>query len=487
MALSLLLAAGLFPLVAAGIGSLPGRRHLSWVVTLVADSGVILIGALVIWLHPVSERLAGTFLLSPLAGILLVVVGSVALLAASSSNSYLDHQLLVDPLASRKLRLYWSLFNLFTFTMILAVVSNNLGIIWIAVEATTVSTAFLVGFKRTPLSLEAAWKYAVICSFGLSVALLGVIVIYFGAITAGIPNSQALTLTVLLSHARELNPAVLRLGIALCIVGFGTKAGLVPFHTWLPDAHSQAPAPISAMMSGVLLSVAASVVLRVVQLSAAGLGPSYARFFLLTIGILTMAVGAFLIVGQRELKRMLAQSSMEQMGIVAVAIAINTELAIAALLLHIFVHGLAKGSAFITAGQMEDATGKHRISEMRGLVRTHPLVARGFLLALIALVALPPFGLFWTEAAIVTAVVRAGDLGAAIAVVALLLVAAVGLVRTGLAITLSDPPVGVGVVRSVRASIPVAAATVVAVVIGILGAPTTQVIGHAASSILRKV
>ncbi|WP_298208539.1 proton-conducting transporter membrane subunit [Ferrimicrobium sp.] len=476
------------PLIAIGVANLQRSHRVPWIATLIADLGIIAVGIFVVLARPERAVAADNFRLDQLAGIMLLVIGSVAALASATSRAYLDHQLEGDPLTEEKRRLYWNLFNLFTLTMILAVVSNNLGITWIAVEATTVSTTFLVGFKRTPKSLEAAWKYAIICSFGLSVALLGVVVLYFGATKAGIPGSQALLINVLLRHASELNPDIVRIGIGLCIIGFGAKAGLVPFHTWLPDAHSQAPAPISAMMSGVLLSVASSVVLRVVELSTTILGPSYGRLLLLTIGILTMGIAALLIIGQTELKRMLAQSSMEQMGLVAIAIAINSELAIAALLLHIVVHGIAKSSAFITAGQMEETTGKHQIADIAGMLRTHPQIARGFILAVVALVALPPFGLFWSEAGIITATVQAGYLLPAILVVLLLLIASVGLVRAGLSLTISEPRnISNHITRPVGSSIPILVATLVAAVVGLLGTPTTHIITHVASNILQRV
>ncbi|WP_298347171.1 proton-conducting transporter membrane subunit [Ferrimicrobium sp.] len=484
--IALSVAVGL-PLVVLGLSNLGHVHRIPWIATLVADLGIIAIGAFVLLLHPDRAVAANNFRLGPLAGMMLLVIGSVAMLAAAASRAYLNHQLGDDPMAEQKRRLYWNLFNLFTLTMVLAVVSNNLGITWIAVEATTVSTTFLVGFKRTPKSLEAAWKYAIICSFGLSVALLGVVVIYFGATKAGLPGSQALLISTLLHHAKQLNPEIMRIGIGLGIIGFGAKAGLVPFHTWLPDAHSQAPAPISAMMSGVLLSVASSVVLRIAELSTAIVGPSYSRLLLLTIGILTMGVAALLIIGQTELKRMLAQSSMEQMGLVAIAIAINTELAIAALLLHILVHGIAKSSAFITAGQMEEATGKHRIADIGGMLRTHPSVARGFILAVIALVAVPPFGLFWSEAGIIIATIQAGYLLPAIVIVLLLLLASVGLARAGLSLTLAEPLHPISTARSVGSSLPILLATSAAVLVGLLGTPTTQVITHVASIVVQRV
>ncbi len=475
------------PILALVVANLNIGGQLPWLCTVATSAGITGFGIALLVLRSQAVVASGNFRLDSLAGFLFIVIGSVAMLSAAASKAYLIVHYENKPAAQQQLRLYWTLFNLFIVTMLLAAASNNLALTWFAVEATTITTTFLVGFKRTPQSLEAAWKYAIICSLGLSVALLGIVVIYFGASSAGIPGSQALMISVLIRHAKDLNPAILRIGIALSIVGFGAKAGLVPFHTWLPDAHSQAPAPISAMMSGVLLSVAASVVLRITELSSIILGPSYARTILLVIGILTMAVAALLIVGQTELKRLFAQSSMEQMGLVAIAIAINSELAIAALVLHIFVHGIAKSSAFITAGQMEETTGNHHIKDISGMLQTRPKIARRFLLALIALLALPPFGLFISEAGIVTAVLLAGFEIPAILVVLLILIASIGLVRAGISLTLGAPTGALLRRLPHRSALPVTVATVLAAIIGLVGSPTTSVIAHIASSIVSRV
>ncbi|EQD50680.1 hydrogenase-4, F subunit, partial [mine drainage metagenome] len=320
--------------------------------------------------------------------------------------------------------------------MVLAVLSNNLGITWVAIETTTVATTFLVGFKRTPLSLEAAWKYAMICSFGIAIALLGVSIVYFAAVHGGLSGSQALQINVLTTHFRLLDHSAMRLGVGLMILGFGAKAGLVPFHSWLPDAHSQAPAPISALMSGVLISVAFSVILRVVSISNLVLGSSYAHTYLAVMGLASMAVASLLLINQRDYKRMLAQSSIEQIGFVAVAASFGTELAIAALLLHVVVHGLGKSLAFISVGRVESGFHSTEISRVTGLLKNSPSVGFGLVVALCILIGLPPFGLFWSETAIITSASGTHFVLVSAGAIAFILISSVALARSVLKMTL---------------------------------------------------
>ena len=203
--------------------------------------------------------------------------------------------------------------------MALAVLANNIGVMWVAIEATTVATAFLVGHRRTRAALEATWKYVVICSVGIALAFLGTVLLYFASLRAGASSGSALDIDVLLAHAGQLDPAVTHLAAGLLLLGYGAKAGLVPFHTWLADAHSQSPAPVSALMSGVLLSVAFSALLRVKSVVDLALGTGFLRTGLLIVGLLTLVIAASLLVVQTDFKRMLAYSSMENMGLVAIA------------------------------------------------------------------------------------------------------------------------------------------------------------------------
>ncbi|MCX4585753.1 proton-conducting transporter membrane subunit [Streptomyces sp. NBC_01481] len=334
---------------------------------------------------------------------MLLVVGAVALIACASAPSYLAGERTAGRADARNTALFHVLVQAFLAAMCLAVLTANLGVLWVAIEATTIVTAFLVGHRRTRTSVEAAWKYVVICSAGIALAFLGTVLIYYAARQAGIAEAYALNWPTLMEQADRLDPAVTRLGIGLVLLGFGAKTGLVPLHAWLPDAHSQAPAPVSALMSGVLLSVAFTAILRYQSISDAALGTGYTRALLTGIALLTLALAAALLLAQRDYKRMLAYSSMEHMSLIALGAAIGTPLARAALLLHIAGHGLAKAVAFCASGHILHLTRTTRIGRVRGLIARAPGLAGIFGLAVVALLGFPPFSLFASELGIVRA------------------------------------------------------------------------------------
>ncbi|WHM35865.1 proton-conducting transporter membrane subunit [Streptomyces sp. BPTC-684] len=334
---------------------------------------------------------------------MLLVVGAVATLAVAAGPAYLDGERAAGRAADRTAHRYHLLVHAFLAAMALAVLAGNLGVLWVAVEATTVVTAFLVGHRRTRTSVEAAWKYVVICSAGIALAFLGTVLVYYAARRAGIPEAGALDWHVLVAHADRLDPDVTRLGIALVVLGYGAKAGLVPLHAWLPDAHSQAPAPVSALMSGVLLAVSFTAVLRYKVIADAVLGPGFARGLLATAALLTLALAAGLLLAQRDYKRMLAYSSMEHMGLIALGAAVGGPLATAAVLLHIAGHGLAKTVAFCASGHLLQLRRTSRIGRVRGLIAWAPGLGTALALAVVALLGLPPFALFASELALVRA------------------------------------------------------------------------------------
>ena len=340
---------------------------------------------------------------------MLLVVGAVALIACGSAPAYLRGERAAGRVSDRTVRRYHLLTQAFLAAMCLAVVTANLGVLWVAVEATTIVTAFLVGHRRTRASVEAAWKYVVICSAGIALAFLGTVLIYYAARQAGVTEAWALDWPTLVAHADRLDPAVTRLGITLVVLGFGAKAGLVPLHAWLPDAHSQAPAPVSALMSGVLLSVAFAAVLRYQVIADAALGTGFTRALLAGIALVTLTLAAGLLLAQRDYKRMLAYSSMEHMSLIALAAAIGSPLALTAALLHIAGHGLAKSVAFCASGRVLQLTGTARIERVRGLLVRAPSLAGAFGLAVAALMGFPPFSLFASELGIARAGFAAGQ------------------------------------------------------------------------------
>ncbi|WP_405638964.1 proton-conducting transporter membrane subunit [Streptomyces sp. NBC_00019] len=335
---------------------------------------------------------------------MLLVIGTVALVACASAPAYLAGERATGRTAAR----YHSLVHGFLAAMSLAVLTANLGVLWVAIEATTIVTAFLVGHRHTRTSVEAAWKYVVICSAGIALAFLGTVLLYYAARQAGIAEAWALDWPTLVARADRLDPAVTRLGITLVVLGYGAKAGLVPLHAWLPDAHSQAPAPVSALMSGVLLSVAFAAILRYRVIADAALGPDFTRVLLAGIALLTLVLAAGLLLAQRDYKRMLAYSSMEHMSLITLAAAIGSPLALSAALLHIGGHGLAKSVAFCASGHLLRLTGTTRIGRVRGLLTRAPLLGGAFGLAVVALLGFPPFSLFASELGIARAGFAAG-------------------------------------------------------------------------------
>jgi len=372
---------------------------------------------------------------------MLLVVATVATLACWASPGYLA----AGSDTGHRTRWYGVLLHLFISAMAVAILASNLGLFWVAIEATTIVTAFLVGHHRTPTALEAAWKYVVICSSAIAIAFLGTVLLYYTARHAGLEGSRALDWATLSASAHLLDPGVTRIAVGLAVIGFGAKAGLVPLHAWLPDAHSQAPAPVSALMSGVLLSVAFYAVLRIKIIADVALGPAFLRTLLLVLAISTLSVAAVLLIGQRDYKRMLAYSSMEHIGLMTVGAATGSRLAIAAVLLHIAGHGLAKTVAFLGSGHILHHHGNSSdVAAVRGLATRIPLLGGAFGLAMLALLGFPPAAVFASELGIARAGSAAGFGWAIAGAFGLALLAFVALaVRTG-AMLLGTAPADAG-------------------------------------------
>jgi hydrogenase-4 component F len=385
-------------------------------------------------------------------------------------------------------RWYGIQLQLFIAAMSTAVITANLGVVWVAIEATTIVTAFLVAHHRTRTALEAAWKYVVICSAAIAIAFLGLVLLYFAARHAGLSGDAALNWTDLRTHAHALDPAVTRIAVGLAMIGFGAKAGLIPLHAWLPDAHSQAPAPISALMSGVLLAVAFYTILRIKTIADPALGTGYTRTLLLILALATLTLTAIMLAGQRDYKRMLAYSSMEHMALVALAAAVGTKLAIAALLLHIAGHGLAKTVAFLSAGHILHMHESSRIAAVRALATRAPGLAALFGLALLALLGLPPASLFASEIGIARTGIAAG-LGWPIAIgYTLALISFIAISIRGAAMLLGPPPptptakpVTGAHPLSVTAAAPMIVALIAVAVLGITLGPLTHLLTAAAT------
>jgi hydrogenase-4 component F len=337
---------------------------------------------------------------------LIALTAFVGFTTALFSRPYMQIERAHGRLTPGRLMLYHSMFQVFNFTMLLVLLSNNMGILWVALEAATLATVLLVSLYRTPASLEAAWKYFILCGVGIAQALFGTILLYFAAEKVLGAGGGALLWTELNGVKAQLEPTVLSLAFVFLLVGYGTKVGLVPLHNWLPDAHAEGPTPVSAVLSGLLLNVALYAVMRCKVLVEGSLQTSFARELLMGFGIVSVVVAAFLLSRQKDVKRLFAYSSIEHMGIITFAFGIGGPIANFAGLLHMTVHSLTKSAIFFAVGHAAQKTGTQLIEGIRGLITVSPLIGWGLALGSLAILGMPPFGVFASEFLILTSAMR---------------------------------------------------------------------------------
>jgi len=309
-------------------------------------------------------------------------------------------------LSPKRLRLYHSMYQLFNFTMLLALLTNNMGILWVAMEAATLTTVLLVSLYRTPASLEAAWKYFILCGVGIAQALFGTILLYFAAEKLLGVEGGALLWTELDHVKAHLEPTVLSLSFVFLLVGYGTKVGLVPLHNWLPDAHAEGPTPVSAVLSGLLLNVALYAVVRCKVLVDGAVQTAFARDLMMGFGLLSVVFASLLLLRQKDVKRLFAYSSIEHMGIITFAFGMGGPVANFAALLHMTVHSLTKSAIFFAVGHAAQKAGTQMIDGIRGLVTVSPMLGWALALGTLAILGMPPFGVFASEFLIVTTAMR---------------------------------------------------------------------------------
>ncbi len=334
---------------------------------------------------------------------LVTLTAFVGLTTALFSRPYMRIEAEHGRVSAGQLRLYHSMYQLFMATMLIALTTNNMGLMWVAMEAATLSTVLLVTLYRTPASLEAGWKYFILCGVGISQALFGTILMYFAAEKIlGSEGVSALLWTHLNAVKAQLEPSVLGLAFVFLLVGYGTKVGLAPLHNWLPDAHAEGPTPISAVLSGLLLNVAMYAVVRCKVLVEGSLHSSLPGRMLMGFGLLSVVLAAFFLWRQRDVKRLFAYSSIEHMGIIAFAFGMGGPVANFAALLHMTVHSLTKSAIFFAVGHAAQKAGSQLMDNIRGLITVSPTVGWGLMMGTLAILGMPPFGVFASEFLILT-------------------------------------------------------------------------------------
>lgn len=346
--------------------------------------------------------------LDALSTFILFIIGVVGLACSFYMRSYMDEQVARGTIAPSRLNMFFFLFHMFLLAMVVATIANSVGMQWVAIEATTLATTFLIAFWRRRESLEAGWKYLILCSVGISLALFGVVLLYYSSLHVLSDVGQGLNVTQLLPVADRLNPHVLKLAFIFILVGYGTKVGLVPMHTWLPDAYMEAPAPVVAMLAGVLEVVAAYAILRVRMIVDHAVPFAFAGGLLALLGFTSFVTAAFFLLIQHNYKRLFAYSSIEHMGIAMIGFGVGGPLGTFGGLFHLLNHALAKSMAFFAAGNIHRRFHTMEIGDVQGLAMAQPWTATALMISGLALSALPPFAAFASEVQILTALASQG-------------------------------------------------------------------------------
>jgi hydrogenase-4 component F len=408
----------LIPLCAAAVlAFLPGYRLAARFnvgaafLTLIASSSLLFVA------HPAPNQY---LLVDDLNVVFIVLNTLVGFTTSVFSASYVGHELEIGRLTQAYLRFYHAMYQILMFAMNLALLANNIGLMWVAVEIATLTTVMMVGIYRTHEALEAAWKYFILGSVGIALALFGTILVYVAAQPVIGEGVDSMVWTALIGHAATLDPALLDVAFVFLLLGYGTKVGLVPLHAWLPDAHAEGPTPISAVLSGLLLNVALYAVLRFKMLMTTNEATVAPGPLMATLGLASVVFAAFMLYRRRDIKRLFAYSSIEHMGIIVFAFGMGGPLANFAGLLHMTMHSLAKSGIFFTVGHIVQVKGTQRIGEIGGLTESHPWLGWSLVLGVVAIAGLPPFGIFMSEFLVVSSTFARAPLLAIVLVAGLL-------------------------------------------------------------------
>jgi hydrogenase-4 component F len=389
-------------LAAALLVILPGSRASAWIN---ASASFLTFLAALLLLCNGRPRSSPYILVDEFNTIFVVLITFVGFTTSVFSANYVAYELNIGRVTPAFLRLYHALYQGLTLAFNLALLSNNLGVLWVAIELATLITVVMVGIYRTHAAIEAAWKYFILASVGIALALFGTILVYMAGQPAIGVGINAMVWTELVSHAAQLDPAMLNLAFVFLSLGYGTKIGLFPLHAWLPDAHAEGPTPITAVLSGLLLNVALYALLRCKMLLAGNPEALAPGPLMIGMGLISLLFGAFMLYRRRDIKRLFAYSSIEHMGLATFAFGIGGPLANFAGLLHMVLHSLTKSAIFFAVGDISQVKGTQKIAEMGGLTKTNPLIGWGLVIGVAAIAGLPPLGIFTSEFLTVSATI----------------------------------------------------------------------------------
>ncbi|MCL6591689.1 MAG: hydrogenase 4 subunit F [Firmicutes bacterium] len=433
------------PFLTAALFWATNRRALLHIINGIGASLLLAMAAFITW--KINDTgvinyafMNGFFYLDALSVIVLDTILIVSFMVCIYAIGYLEREYAHQAVNLRRIKFFYSLTYIFIFTMILVVSTQNLGVMWIAIEATTLASAFLVGFYNQKESIEAAWKYVIICSVGIALALLGIVFLYYSSANLFAESKFNLNWAFLLENAGQLHTSILKIAFLFILIGFGAKAGLAPMHTWLPDAHSQAPSPISALLSGVLLNSALYGLVRILAIVNKNLGShTYTGTLLIIVGLASITAAALFIITQKDYKRLLAYSSIEHMGIITFGLGIFTPLALFASLFHMLNHAFTKSLLFLSSGHVYLKYKTREIGKVNGVLQAMPAAGTVFFLGLFAIAGMPPFSVFASEFTMIMAAVKANFLPQAILFILLAAIVFAGIAATALKIFFPGP------------------------------------------------
>ncbi len=355
-----------------------------------------------------GPRSFGVLRVDDLALVFLLLVVVLTLAVSIYTIGWLKQAVAVGNMKPGLLRSYFALVHLFVATMVVTVLADNLGVLWIAMEGTTITSAVLVGYHGHQHGLEAAWKYIIVTTIGISFGLFGTVLVYAAAAVHGAAGASAMNWSAIMQVAPALDPGIVRIGFIFVMVGYGTKAGLAPMHLWLPDAHSQAPTPVSALLSGALIKCALLGIIRFQTIAAAACGPAFPAEVLIVFGLTSIIVATPFILAQNDLKRLLGYHSVEHVGIVVLGLGFGGPIGTYGALLHVINHGVTKALAFFAAGKAIARYGTRDMRVIRGLIAVAPIGGTLLMLAALSLAGVPPFSIFVSELMVLRAGIGPG-------------------------------------------------------------------------------
>ena len=434
----------------------------------VGGSTVLLVLALVLAREVAAggPRAFGVFRVDDLGLVFLLLLVVLTLAVSIYTVGWLRQAVAVGNMKAESVRSYFALVHAFVATMVVTVLADNLGVLWIAMEGTTITSAVLVGYHGHQHGLEAAWKYIIVTTIGISFGLFGTVLIYAAA--AAVPQGAvAMSWSAIMKVAPTLDPSIVRIGFIFVMVGYGTKAGLAPMHLWLPDAHSQAPTPVSALLSGVLIKCALLGIVRFQTIAAAACGPAFPAMVLVAFGLTSVVVATPFILAQHDIKRLLGYHSVEHVGIIALGLGFGGTVGTYGALLHVVNHGVTKALAFFAAGTAIARYGTRDMRLIRGLLAVAPIGATLLMLAALSLAGVPPFSIFVSELMVLRAGIGHGHWVAIAIFLTMVVVIFAGLLHHVGAMAFGKPTTAAG--REPEAASPLLAMLLLAAIMVLLG------------------